>query len=238
VAQVADELERAVAVAAKWAVVEDVPPTQLGDFDLVEWDKEKGRLRQTTRYRIYYMALIVEDAVARMRKVTAGRELKDMEVVRGWTAGYNQKDYMEGLIRDKSKGDLDEFILYTIQYMQFKYMTPHHCKIAQLVRWNNFGEKNFDDMLPPQEIWRLLFPNHFDGVEDYFDKFFDAFTNECILYFLVDYLSYDYNIQLIPIYNVYTADGGKSYSADVAHLIDKDKIDKDIRRIEEEFKWT
>jgi hypothetical protein len=230
---VAGELERIVAVAARWALLEDLPADSLGDFDRVEWDGERGRLRQTARYKIYYMAQLVEDAAATLRRL--GWEPRASRRGHGRGEG---KDFMEGLIREKSKGDLDEFILYTIQYMQFKTITPHHNKLAQLVRWKAFGDSVGEDLLPPQEIWRLLYPNFFDGVEDYFDKFFDKFTNECILYFLVDYLSYDYNIKLVPVYNIYTADDGKTFSPNVANLVDRGRIEKDIKRIEAQFKWT
>ena len=233
---ISGEFKNAVDVATWWAVMEDIPDNMLADFDHKEVDTEGKRVNPTLRYKIYYMCQVIEGAVVDLKK--CGHRPNEMRV-RGKfdVSGGEKKRVVEELIREKSKGDLDEFILYTIQSIQFRTMGVHHNKLAQLVRYIAFNEKEFNQLLPPCEIWRLLFSDYFDGVEDYFNRFYDKFTNECVLYFLTDYLANDYGIKMIPIYKIFTIDG-QTASSKVHTLINVETIKKDILKVEAKYKLT
>lgn len=231
------ELKVVVDVATWWAVVEDVPVEIFADFDYKEIDLEGKRVKQTLRYKIYYMCQVIEGAMEDLRK--SNYRPNEMNVGGGAfdTSGDSTKAEMEAIIREKSKGDLDEFILYAIQSLQFRTMGAHHNKLAQLVRYIAFNEKEFDNLLPPCEIWRLLFSDYFDGVEDYFNRFYNKYTNECVLYFLSDYLADDYGIKMIPIYKLFTK-GGQVASTKVCSLVDVGTVKRDIVKVEAKYRMT
>jgi hypothetical protein len=231
------EFRNVVDVATWWAVVEGVDEEMFSDFDYKEVDIPRGRVNPTLRYKIYYMCLTIEEAVKNLQKTLETLNMSEIKLI-GLFSATSRKDEMEAIIREKSKGDLDEFILYAIQAYQFKTMGPNHNKLAQLLRYLAFNEKDFDKMLPPCEVWRLLFPNYFDGVEDYFNRFYHKFTNECILYFLTDYLAKDYNIQEIPIYRLFTRDGGLTNTPAVDVLVDVDEIQRDIVKVESKYRLS
>lgn len=237
--EIKKEISTIIDVASRWAVMEGFTKFHFGDYDHAEIDNEKGRLRQGTRYKIYYMALVIQEAVEGLEKLLRGKEIRDLKMIDNYNClAANQAEVMEEIIRDKSKGDLDEFVLYTIQALQFNTMGPHHNKLAQLVRFTAFNEKEFDKLLPPCEIWRLLFPNYFDGVEDYFNRFYNKFTSECIAYFMVDYLATDYGIKKIPIYKLFTNDDCESCTAEIKFLIDMDKVKRDIEEVDRRYRLS
>lgn len=238
--EIQKEITTIIDVASRWAVMEGFTKFHFGDYDYAEIDSDKGRLRQGTRYKIYYMALVIQEAVDELEKLLRGKEIRDIKMIDKYNShANNQAEIMEEIIRDKSKGDLDEFVLYTIQALQFNTMGPHHNKMAQLVRFTAFGEKEFDKLLPPCEIWRLLFANYFDGVEDYFNRFYNKFTSECIAYFTVDYLATDYGIKKIPIYKLFTNDDcEKSCTAEIKFLIDTDKVKRDIEEVDRQYRLS
>lgn len=243
--QIVGELTRVVEVAAKWCIMEGFTKLEFGDHDHEEIDIPAGRVSQMLRYKVYYMAKDITESATRfkktMREEMVNHEISDMHLMTPLNTALTERDhleFMEKLIREKSKGDLDEFVLYTIQSLQFSYMNSNHNKLAQLIRFKAFGEKDFSSKLPPCEIWRLLFPNYFDGIEDYFNRFFGRFTNECMMYFFRDYLAKDYGIVEIPMYKLFTNDKGAKCTYEVKFLIDPEKIEKDIEEIEFQYRLS
>lgn len=233
VEQLEEELQVIKSIGIWWALAEGLEETDLGNFDHVHVDKLRGRLDHTYRYKFYYIWKIIELALNKTKKMLTTMEngqVSAMEQVRDVGT-----DIFQDLIREKAMGDLDEFIMYTIQHIQFTTLTSSHEKIALLERYLKFKKDNFEEKLPPSEIWRFLFPNYFDDLEDYYDKFYKRFKNECVLYFLNDYISEDYGVVKIPFYNLYTNDNGRNVSPTALAMVDTGAVLRDIKRIESSF---
>lgn len=231
--QLRDELVAIKSIAIRWALRKNIPESEYGDYDHLDIDKEKGVLKQPYRYRVYYMLQIIFTSYDDLSK-NVECELSEMptSVIEKLSNTTNPSVFYSNLIREKSKGDLDEFIIYTMQYIQFNAITPFHEKMALLERYIKTDNSDFEARLSPSDTWRFLFPSFFDGFEDVYDKFFNEFSNECVLYFLSDYLSNDYGIRHAKFYNLYF---NSKLSDTVFDLISQRTVLKDIVNVEKSY---
>lgn len=227
------ELTNIKCVALRWSFRGDIKEVEVGDFDHIYFDKENQRVKQTFRYQVYYVFRHIFEVLDELES-SVPAEISEIQLDKK-TSLQNTSEpssFFCELIREKSKGDLDEFIIYTIQHIQFKAITQNHEKLALLFRYLKTDNAKFDERLTPGEAWRFIFPTFFDDFEDVYDKFYNEFTNDCVMYFLSDYVSEDYGIKHIRFYNLYYATG---LSEGVLGLLQQKKVLSDIARIERSY---
>jgi hypothetical protein len=140
-------------------------------------------------------------------------------------------DYLQTIIRPAYGGDLDEFILECISWVQQFCVEEYHEKIAKIRGYELYGYTDFDNALPPAEIWRRIFPLYFDEEEDSYPMFFGTYTQWCVLFFLADYVDHVVDISYIPLFNVFSTDGFKTVSDNILAFIKPEVITKEIKRL-------
>jgi len=236
---ISHELEKIYRTLLWWCFAEGLEQNHFGDFDYTMIDNRNMALNQHFRYRVYHMVHSMQksfDGLANYLADTKYKEVCDMEEVNAYSFNNDQthkdvQDFILNEIKKSTAGDADEFILYTISNIQNKTMKNDHEKLCQLVRFIKFEDTDFTRKLPPGQIWHTLFEDVFDGKDEVFYDFYEAFTSESIMYFLSDYVLNNFGIERIPIYNVFTQDKGKSYSKDILNLLDTVQISKRIRKV-------
>jgi len=102
-----------------------------------------------------------------------------------------------GMIRDSCMGDLDEMVVYCMDYIKKKMITAHHVKLANITRLVYDPNSTVDET--PTEAWRVLFPRFFDDSGKSFQTFTSTYLNFSILFFMEDYLQINMShISIIP----------------------------------------
>lgn len=232
-----------------WAYAEDLLPSEVGplDRDMVEVMEQtpaddtaapseatgsrfggtKLRLRRTFHFKCYYLLQEINKNLSKADEVIAKltKRPAEMEVV-GHPPAQEQSTKMEvvRLLRKAYAGDLDSFISEVMLCVQNRVVTPDLEKVAQMVRFEKLDIPNFEEKLPSFETWRLLYNTYFDTYEDSFEKFFTQFQEDCVQYYLDDYLHSDFGITMIPLYRTFTSDKGKTYAESMYPLISVRKL--------------
>ena len=236
VEDIAAELKKVHACVLWWAFAEGVPPERFGvtmDHNMI--DKEKGRLNQFYRFRGYYISRIIQESFAQFRTQWAsltniGKQMTNLSET--------AKKYIVQSIKSSCAGDQDEFILYCIEYIQNMSMTDHHEKLAQLIRLETFDNHDFETRLQKSETWRMLFSEHFEGVDERFVDFITAHGPECVLYFLHDMLASDCGLEHVRWYNVYTFEKSPNVTTDIFSIIPVDKVKRELKRVYTQYKLS
>jgi hypothetical protein len=231
VADISDEIEKIRKVALWWALTEDHDGAKawgLLDTDYIDNECEFPRTNHVFRYKVFYMLRTITQALAELQ---TWRDLDMSTATRQSPSATSKRDLIKEIIKETCVGDQDEFILYTIAFIQSATMTTHHDMLAHLIRFKRFGKKDFGTPLPPAESWRFLFPTHFDGVDEVFVDFFRVHENNAVMYFLQDYLGTTMNIKKIPFYNVYCNDDtGATVSRAALDLVDMPAVQGLIKK--------
>lgn len=236
--EIRGEVDKVKRALLWWAFAENLEQTQFGDIDYVMIDDKNRSMNQHFRYRVYYIIREFDGAIERLNTVLDRMkhgEVRDMHAIDRNASRIGNYDialkYVRELVRLSAADDADEFILYAIADYQNEMMNENHEKICQLVRFQKFQTAEFDEKLPPGQIWATLFMDVFDGKDEVLEIFMQHFANIAILYFMKDYTGTTFGIEQIPWYGVYSDDNGETYTSDLHCIIDKPKIDSRIKSI-------
>ena len=230
-----DELKKIYRAILFFCFVENLEDVELNKIDYMFVDKKNKSLNQHFRYRIFYMYKEIESQFLKLKNLLqqmCHNEIVQMKKINNYSINIeNIGNYIFGEIRNSIKGDNDEFIIYCINSILVNSVTKNHEKIAQLIRYIKFDDKNFDKKLPIGQIVNTIFGNIFDGIDEIFTTFYENKKNECIIYFLSDYLMTTFDIIKIPFYNIFTLNKGKSYTDNILYLLNIKNIKSRIKNI-------
>lgn len=240
------ELEKVYRALLWWCFAEGVPQKDFSAFDYTMIDNEKMSVNQHFRYRVYYIIKSIEKSFKNAKLQLSNYKFTDVSqmeeeneyIFKNGISDTEVKEFIVNEIRKSAAGDADEFILYTISDIQNKTMNEYHEKLCQLIRFIKFDDPDFDSKLPPGQIWQTLFKEVFDGKDEVFDTFYSSFTYQSIMYFLSDYTLNTFDIELIPIYNVFTDNNGASYAKQIFNLLDTIRIGKRIRQVIKKYEQS
>lgn len=243
---IASELDKIYRCMLWWCFAQGLEESDFGNFDYTMVDKEKMSVNQHFRYRVYYMIRAMKKSFSTLETFMLNSKKKnvcDMQEIEPYSYknDLSKEQVLELILTEIKKsaaGDADEFILYTISNIQNITMNDEHEKICQLVRFIKFENPDFTTKLPPGQIWQTLFESIFDGKDEVFGDFFEAFPSESIIYFLSDYALNTFGINRIPMYNIFTEDKGQTYSKDILNLLDTTQIKKRIRQVIKKYEQT
>lgn len=232
--QVKQELLCVEDVLVYWAITKNHEESVFEGMDVLYVSSENG---MNMRYQVKscFIMGIINDGFKLLEKTMIQLEKKEMMLMDYKTDTYEDindiQKYIIQVIKNGYAGDLDEFILECILNIQTRTMTIQHENLALIKGYELFQNTEFNKKVPPQEIWRRLFPNYFDGIEDVFQLFFKNMKGECVMFLFNDYLQENFGIKRIPIYNCYTNDNGNSFTYNVLKLLEKQKIRTRIKEL-------
>lgn len=185
-----------------WCVTKDHPTERLGEADPKYMGD--GEFNQKLQMHGYYMLKCIKEGFLKLPKEI---ELNTLEYM-----GISMKIMEERIeilgnkIRRAYGGDLDEFIIDTINDVQFDLMTSSHEKLGILVGFEQLGMVDFNNKLSPSEIWRRLFTLYFDKEEDSFMLFLRTYTYFCLKHYYKDFLNKELPFRYIAPYGMYIND--------------------------------
>ncbi len=105
-------------------------------------------------------------------------------------------------IKLSCKGDLYEFVEYVKIDIARRAVDKPHETISKIEKYFRFDNDDFAQTTDASDVHRMIWLNYFDKFEKNFSDFFAAFQNECIFYFLKDFLSLE--IEIVPFYRIYS----------------------------------
>jgi hypothetical protein len=232
IGDIEDEVHKIKKTLIYWCLVENLPEESFEGLDDRWVEKEKGRVNRRFHYRCFYIMRNIEDRVMELRTCLNTLGISDLKNERLLAHRFHDKEFQENLkplismIRRAYRGDLESFIVETINRVQFFTMNDNHEKLAQMIRFEELEIPNFTEKIPHFETWRFIHPTYFDKFEDVFDEFFDEFTTECIDYYFNDYLNTSFDITKIPFYYYFHKVGIVSLHKSIVTILNIDEIRK------------
>jgi hypothetical protein len=234
------ELEKVKSCMLWWAFAEGVSLDKIGTtMDHLMVDRDRLRLNQHYRYRVFYMTRIIDSSYKTLLKTLGGDRVTAFEPPCSSGCGAESVcEEMKGIINKSCAGDRDEFILYAIADVQNRTMGDDHEKLAQLVRFEKFEDRDFESKLHCAEIWRMLYIEHFEEVDEIFDDFYAAHGADSVLYFLSDLLASDLGIRHLDWYGLYGLGGDSGLSNNIFNVLPLNKMKKELLRVYEGYKLS
>ena len=207
--QLSEEIEKIKKTVMYWAIFEGFDSNAFGELDELMIDRVKNRTNKKFHYKCYYIMKNIDEKYLDLKKTLTSLSINEVQdrvcdiYDREKQENKTRLSKLIGMIRVAYKGDLESFILETMNRVQYFAMNKNHEKLAQMVRFELLDIPNFEETLPEFEIWRFIQSNYFDGFEDIFDEFVDEFVTECLEYYINDYLNESFGIIKIPFYYGY-----------------------------------
>lgn len=202
-------------------------------------DSNRMAFNQKFHVEMCYTMKAIWQGYHDLKKLLNGKEITDLDILNILTMENYEEDevvdeFIKKVIRQAYGGDFDEFIIAVMERIKFQTMKENHEKLAKIKAYELFGKEDFEKMLPEYEIWRMLYNNYFDEVEDIYKLFYQKFLGHCIQYVLLDYLSWDSEdsgIYYIPVYKYYCDKELTEATQNIRLLIDMEKIRARIKKL-------
>lgn len=232
IAQIENDIVKIKKCLMFWSFVENLEIEKFGAFDEWLFDKDRLRVNNKFHFMCYYIIKNIEHNVDKLKQIMNKLRINKLEDLKidSSESSKNKEDVLKR-IREAYRGDLEDFVLSTINKIQFDTVNKNHQKIAQMIRYQFMDIPNFDEELPYFEAWRFIKPTYFEKYEDSFDVFFEQFPFESVNYYINDFLNDDFGIISIPFYYCfYSSHDEKIYTSIISciKVNDLDRRKKDL----------
>lgn len=220
-----------------WAITEGHEKADFGKDVRGEYlDSKRMAFNQKFHVECCYMMKSIWLSFNNLKIALNGSEMRDIGEINIYNSMHELNDeeideFIKKVIRHAYGGDFDEFIISVMERMKSRKMNKYHEKIAKVKAYELFGKEDFDTCISKSETWRMLFNNYFDGKEDVYVEFYNAFIGDCISFLYLDYLSWDMEIDYIPVYKQYCNKNHTLTSQNIRFFIDIGKISSQIKKL-------
>lgn len=212
---------------------EGLTEEQFGDLDESFVDRDHNLLNIKFSFFMFYMFSIVDKKLEQLIGLLGGENiLIETRVNHGSTLDERYEFFYSKI---KKEDDLNDFIIDVILKFGENHVTDYHFMLMYYLSSKRFDyKKNIKSQLPASEVWQTLYPTFFDKKQDTFNEFFKEFTDECIMYFLNNYVQWKPVKAQLPFFGLFMGQDGGLYN-EVLEMVDIG----DFNRMEKEtYKYS